>query len=313
MSQAGGHGLQCQLNLPDVLGCRAATATDETDSKSHEAPRVRGHVIGRAQVEIAALDVARLARVGLGCEWRGDDLRDPLDRLEHRRRTHAAVETHYVRAARDQDRCELLRRDAVQAVPVFLRGHLRHDGQVGDRANGGDRGADFVEIPEGLEHEQIDAAGLQRLGLFAKQGLGFIDAGPAPWLHADAERPDGAGDVRRRRTIHRVANVSREACRRLVQLGDAVAEPEGAQLHPIGAERVGLDDVGAGAQVLAMHVAHHVGIAQAERLETAVDEHALAIQHGPHRAVADEHAVGQGGEEGLQHGDRITRQGPIRR
>ena len=91
--QAGRHRLQRQLNLPDVVGCGAATAADQTHSKRHEAPRVRGHVIGRAQVEIAALDVARLAGVGLGRQRRGDDLRHPLDRLEHRRRSHAAVQT----------------------------------------------------------------------------------------------------------------------------------------------------------------------------------------------------------------------------
>jgi len=78
-----------------------------------------------------------------------------------------------------------------------------------------------------------------------------------------------------------------------VAKSDPVAEPEGAQLHPIRAEGVGLDDVGAGLQILPVHVPHEVGIAERQRLEAAVDEDTAPVQHRPHRAIADEDALGQ--------------------
>ena len=41
---------------------------------------------------------------------------------------------------------------------------------------------------------------------------------------------------------------------------DLLAQAERAQLDAVGAERVGLDDIGAGAQVLGMHAADQVGV-----------------------------------------------------
>ena len=76
-----------------------------------------------------------------------------------------------------------------------------------------------------------------------------------------------------------------------IDLADLVAQAEAAQLHAIRAERVGLDHVGAGLQVLAVHVDDQLGLRLVERLEAAVDEDALAVQHRAHGAVADEHTI----------------------
>ena len=57
--------LDRQRDLPDVLRRRAAAAADQPHAAGDEAPRVGGHVLGRAEVDVAALDVARLAGVGL--------------------------------------------------------------------------------------------------------------------------------------------------------------------------------------------------------------------------------------------------------
>ena len=72
---------------------------------------------------------------------------------------------------------------------------------------------------------------------------------------------------------------------------DLIAEAEAAQLHAVRAEGVGLDDVGAGLQVLAVHVDDQIGLRLVERLEAAIDEDALRVQHGAHGAVADEHTI----------------------
>ncbi len=69
-------------------------------------------------------------------------------------------------------------------------------GQVAQPPDGGDGRANLVEIAEGFEHEELDAALEQRFGLFFEILLGLVDAGLAPRLDAHAERADGAGDKR---------------------------------------------------------------------------------------------------------------------
>ena len=68
-------------------------------------------------------------------------------------------------------------------------------GRSRDAAHGVDRRADLVQIAERLEDEQIDAAVDQRLRLLAEILARLVDAGLAPRLDADPERPDRAGDV----------------------------------------------------------------------------------------------------------------------
>ena len=68
-------------------------------------------------------------------------------------------------------------------------------GSVRDGADAADGGAELGDVAERLEHEQVDAAVGERLGLLAERGLGLVEAGLAPRLDAHAERADGAGDV----------------------------------------------------------------------------------------------------------------------
>jgi hypothetical protein len=46
-----------------------------------------------------------------------------------------------------------------------------------------------------------------------------------------------------------------------------------------------------GLQILAVHVHDQVRLRLIERLEAAIDEDALRVQHGAHGAVADEHTI----------------------
>src|SRR4029077_7079848 len=79
----------------------------------------------------------------------------------------------------------------------------------------------------------------------------------------------------------------------LVDRAQLVGEAEGSQLDPVGAEGVGLDDVGTGADVLLVDFGDQVRLRDVERVEALVDEDALGIEHRAHRAVADEHALVQ--------------------
>ena len=80
-----------------------------------------------------------------------------------------------------------------------------------------------------------------------------------------------------------------------------VGQAEAGQLQAVGAEGVGLDDLRAGAQVGLVDADHEVGIGQVQLLERTIEEDALGIQLGAHCAIANEHPLAQGIEEGLVH------------
>ena len=85
----------------------------------------------------------------------------------------------------------------------------------------------------------------------------------------------------------------------------ALVEPVGRELHRVGAERVGLEDLGAGADVRLVDLLHQVGLLEVQLVVADVDEHAAAVQHGAHRPVEDVDAavVEQIAEGRMSRGD----------
>ena len=280
-----------RLDLPDVLGRRPAAAADDADVVKNEAPRVGRHVLRRAEIDVAPLDIARLSGVRLSRQTQLRHGRHPLDRLEHRRRPDGAVDAENRRAPALQLRRELLRRRAVERVAVLFGRHLRDDRPIGHAAHRVDRGADLVHVAERLEDEQVDAAVGQRLRLLAEVLARFVDAGLSPRLDPDAERPDRAGDVGLAACRGGAARDPRPLD---VDRLELVGETERAELEAVRAEGIGLDDVGAGAEVVPVNVRDELRLRQVERIEALVDEDPLRVQHRPHRAVADEHAIVEG-------------------
>ena len=69
------------------------------------------------------------------------------------------------------------RRHAAERLTVGVEGHQRDDRQLRDRAHRLDRGDELVEVVERLEHEQVDAAAFQHLGLLGdeRRCLGRIE------------------------------------------------------------------------------------------------------------------------------------------
>jgi len=59
-----------------------------------------------------------------------------------------------------------------------------------------------------------------------------------------------------------------------------------------GAERVGLDDVGAGADVFGVDLADQVGVAEIQLVVATVNVDAFGVEHRTHRAVNDVDAIG---------------------
>jgi hypothetical protein len=67
------------------------------------------------------------------------------------------------------------------------------------------------------------------------------------------------------------------------------------ELERVRPEGVGLEDLGAGAHVGLVHVLHELGLLEVQLVVADVEEEALAVQHGAHRAV--EHVDFSVGEE----------------
>ena len=128
------------------------------DQLLHEAARVRGHVLRRAQIDVPPLDVTRLAGVGLGRQAKVGDRFHAFDGFEHRSGPDGAVDADERGPALFELGGEALGRRAIERVAVLLGRHLRHDRQVAERPYGVDGRTDFVQVTERLEDEEVDAA-----------------------------------------------------------------------------------------------------------------------------------------------------------
>src|SRR5689334_783017 len=75
------------------------------------------------------------------------------------------------------------------------------------------------------------------------------------------------------------------------------------ELETIGAKRIGLEDVGAGPEVLAVDLGHELRLSQVQLIERSIEKDALGIEHRAHGAIAHEHALIESLEKPL-HGGR---------
>ncbi len=231
-----------------------------------------------------------MARVGHGAERLGGVLDHLLDGLEHDLRADRAVAADHVHGPFVQLAREGLGIRAVGQVAVVVDGDLGDDGHLvaGGLARGEDGLAQLVEVGEGLEDQQVDAGLEQRLDLLAEDGARLGEGGGTERLDADAQRSDRAGHEGRLS-----GRLARQAHAGLVDGLQLLGEAEGGQARAVGAEGVGLEDLRAGLDVLLVDFLHQGGRGEVELVEAAVDEDALAVQHGPHGAVGHEDTAGQ--------------------
>ena len=125
--------------------------------------------------------------------------------------------------------------------PSRVEGHQRDDRERRDAADGLDRGDELVEVEERLEHEQVDAAALEDLRLLAEE-LALL--GRVEPLDV-ADRADRAGDEDVAPDTSRASRASRTADE-LIR-SNSSSRKCSRELAPVGAERVRLDQLGAGA------------------------------------------------------------------
>jgi hypothetical protein len=141
----------------------------------------------------------------------------------------------------------------------------------------------LVERRHRLEEEEVDPALEKALGLLPVGVPGLLGPDVSDRGEGLADRPDGAGHegppLRRLAGDPRALPVDRP------HLG---VEPVGPELEPVGAERVGLDDVGAGLEVLVVDLADEAGVREVELVEAAVQEDPARVEHRAHGPVEHE-------------------------
>ena len=189
-SLSGCHRLHGNGNLLDVIGRRAAAAADEARTCRNEAARIRRHVLGRAQIQVATLDVSRPAGIRLRDEPRARQTCHVLNCFEHRGGPDRTVHADDIGARSFELGGESFRRRAIQTIAIRFRRDLGHDRKCGNAAYRTDCGVDLGQIAKRLEHEEIDTAIGKCQRLLAECLLGFGNTRPAPRFDTDAEGTD---------------------------------------------------------------------------------------------------------------------------
>ena len=269
----------------DLCRRRAAAAADDAGAEPPRLRRELGEVVrGRVREDDPVAGEAREADV----RERGEH--EPValhrgERVQGRRRAGAVVRPGRGDIELDEPLRRGLGRDAAERLAVGVEGHQRDDWERRHAAHGLDRGDELVEIEERLEHEQVDAAALEDLRLLA-EALALL-GGVEPLDVAD--RADRARDVDVR--ARHLSGLAREAHRRRVDPLELVLEVVPRQLAPVGAERVRLDQLGAGADEARVQGDDALGRAQV-RLLRAAEARDCARDQRAHAAVGHDRRPG---------------------
>ena len=256
---------------------RPAAAADDARSELACMSGELLEVLGRCVREDHALSrEAREADIRKRCE-RLPALGHPLECPERGLQPEAVVGTDRGDVdIRQRPRC-LLRRHAAERVGVLVEGEQAYDRQCRDASNRADGGEELVEVEEGLDHEQVDAATLEQLCLLGEDRVAV--------LRRTTQRADGAGDEH-----VRPGHLPRVPCDlhgSLVDRGDLVLEVVLRELAAVCAERVRLDEVRAGTDEAEVQREDALRCAEV-RLLGAAQPRYRARDERAHPAVADE-------------------------
>ncbi len=179
----------------NVVGRGAAATADEANADIDELLGVTRHVLRRAEIDIASLDRARHAGVGLRRKRGSGHGAHALQCIEHGHRTDAAVAADDVGAPFFQLRTVVLGAEPSRQLPSSSMVTWATTGRCGIHlASGQNRLMQLFQIAEGLQDEQVDAFFIQGGNLLAEGVPGFVERNLAQRLDADAQRTDGAGD-----------------------------------------------------------------------------------------------------------------------
>ena len=133
---------------------------------------------------------------------------------------------------------------------VLAEGHRRDDRHVGRPVGLVDGQQQVVEVEEGLDDEEVDAALEQAVDLLPEGGPDRGLVGVAELAGGCAQGADAAADPRV--PAADVPGLAGDLRRASVEARRVVGEAVRVEAHPVGAEGQGLDEVGAGVEVLAV-------------------------------------------------------------
>ena len=219
-----------------------------------------------------------------------------LQGLEHDLGSGGAVEADHVHRHGVQRAREILDGRSVLKAAVVFDAQVRHQDHFGPGrvAGGFHGGANFVQVSKRLQHQAVDARFDQGVDLLAEDGAGFVDGGRTERLQANPQRSDrGSHEGLVPFLTSEAGGLAGDSHAGAINQPDLVREAERRQALTVRAKSVGLDDLGAGADVFLVNVAHQGGERKIQFVVTAVDEGALGIQHGAHGAVRHPYALGK--------------------
>ncbi len=284
--------VQRRAHGADVHGRGAAAAAQQAGAVVQEAARLAGEVFRAGWVIEAPFHPLR--ETGVGHDAHAEFGRvgvERLQRAQHGRRADGAVHAHQVGPGSLKLRRSHVRRDAVVGQAVLGKGKRGDDGQVAHLARHLHGERQLVQFDKGLEEQQIGAGFPQHADLFA-EGLARLLLGEMPVRHeALAQRTDIAGDEDGA-TAH-LAHIAHQLHGAEIEVAHLVGQAIGGQAHPVGAEGVRLDHVGAGVGVGEVDFADRGRSRQHKILKTLFAARALRIKHGAHGAVGEKGRCGQ--------------------
>ena len=181
-------------------------------------------------------------------------------------------------------------RTSVAPGPLQER-HLRDDRKIANRARRVVCDLEALVPSEGLQDQQVGARVGQRRGLL------FEDRRLVRRLELQrvfpGDRPDGPRDE----DLTRAGGIARDGHADGVDFRHLVFEAVRGEPGAVRAERVRLDDLRAGRDVTRVDLPDRLGPPQVQGIERLVEGDAHVVEHGAHRAIADEGGFAQSVEK----------------
>ena len=287
----GAHG---RAHGAGVIGGGAAASAHELRASGESLAGEAGHVLGRAEIDVAALDGAGHAGVGHGGDGQRGGGAHGLNGGEHGGRASGAVDADGVSAGLSEQGRGVRGRGTVEAIALVV--HCDHDqhGKVGSGFARGQQGlAGFIQRRHGFNHDEVSAGGGERGDLFLEGGARLVEAGLAQRLQGHAEGTDRAGDPGFAGLL--VAQMGDglfgQAHAGGVDVGHFAGEAVAGEAEAVGAEGIGFKNLCAGLEIFLVHGEDELGIGEVQLVVAAVDEDAAPVEHGAHRAVGKNRTI----------------------
>ena len=289
--QRGTHGR-------DVRRRGAATAADVGHPEVGGLAGEGREVFRGGEVEEPTLNPRRKAGVGLARQRKPGLLAHGLQHLKGDLGPDPAVDADDVDARPLQRLDHLAGFLRAQGEAVFGERHLGHDRQVGRVSRGGDRGQEFGQVGEGLQHQEVGPAFEEGCDLFFEGRRRLGDADAPDRLELLADRADRAGQEDR--LAGDLAGLASQLDRPNVDVTNPAVEAMAGELDAVGAEGIGLDQLGAGGNVRSVDFLDDFGLREIEFVEGTLEADAARVELGAHGPVAQQRPPAKPLEEGIR-------------